>query len=417
MWKKRVIFVAIAALLIFLTACGSENPENVKHPENSMPSDVKEDDYKEIITPNNELGFKLFQQVKPDDEGNVFISPTSLFMALGMVYNGAGGETKEEMARTLQMEGIDANHLNKASASLMNLLQKDSEFIELAIANSIWLNEEFHFQQDFAKNNQDYFGAKIEEIDVHDAASATRINEWVEDATNGKIEKMVDAPLNSKLVTYLLNAIYFKGDWTYPFQEKATEPRDFHMKDGNTKEVSMMTLTEDLRYMENDLFQAVELPYGEETMKMQVYLPKEAADREAFRKELTIENWKSWDKEFEVEKGTVNLPKFKLNYEILLNEVLQQFGMKSAFDEEATFTKIIEEDVPVWISSVKQKTFIEVHEKGTEAAAATGVEMVKESAPLNEPFLIEVDHPFVVMIIDDETDAVLFIGEIANPEE
>lgn len=417
MRTKTTLLIAIFALVALLTACNKEKPEDVEEPAQSLPSDVQEDDYKEVIKPHNELSFALFQKIRGSEEQDLFISPTSLFLALSMVYNGAEGETKEEMAQALQLAGIDEEKLNKASASLVNQLQKDDESIQLDIANSIWLNEQFHFQEGFKEKTQDYFKAEIEEINIQDDASVDQINKWVSEATNDKIDKMVEAPLDPNLVTYLLNAIYFKGDWTYEFDEKETEKADFHITQEEEKEVSMMSLSEDLLYTENDLFQAVELPYGEESMKMQVFLPKEEVKREEVAENFTFDNWTKWNQEFETSEGTVKLPKFELSYEIMLNEILQQLGMELAFKKEAEFTKLIEEEEPVWISSVKQKTFIEVHEKGTEAAAVTGVEVVSESAPIDDPFLLEANRPFIITIVDEETDAILFMGEIVNPEE
>lgn len=415
MQRKRMFSFMFIAVVIFLSACGKG--ENLS--EKPLLSDVKEKDYEEIIQPNNALGFELFAEAERDVDDNLFISPTSLFMALSMVYNGATEETKEEMAQALQMDDVEAEALNKANASLMYLLQKDSESIQLAIANSIWLNEEFHFQEDFKKNAQRYFDAEIEEIDIHNNDSVKRINDWVAQATNDKITKMVESPLDPNLVTYLLNAIYFKGDWLYEFDEELTKKEDFYLKDGTKAEVSMMSLTEELRYMENDLFQAVQLPYDGETMHMTILLPTEKVEMATFHQNFTVNNWTNWQREFVEVEGTVMLPKFKISYETELNGILQQLGMERAFRKDAEFNQLIDEENPVWVSSVKQKTYLEVDEKGTEAAAVTGIDMVTESAPTptDRTFLMEVNRPFTLLITDEETEAILFLGEIGQPME
>lgn len=256
--NKIFLYAGIALLLFMLPACGAK-----KKSENTwVSSDVEfgEQDYEKITAANNALGFHLIKEIDGDEQNNAFISPTSLLMALSMVYNGADGITKEEIAKTLQIEGMESSELNKANASLVSMLMKSSKEIQLNVANSIWLNEDFHFQNDFASNNKDYFNAEIQEINIYDNDSVTRINDWVKKSTNKKIEEIVEAPLDPDLVAILINAIYFKGNWTHEFDEKQTEKRPFYLGDGNTKEVPLMTLQKNLNYMENEDFQAVQLP-------------------------------------------------------------------------------------------------------------------------------------------------------------
>lgn len=409
----------LAIILGVVTACGTVEQEGNGGMEipKETETEYDKDAYEEIVTPNNELGFKLLAEIEADKNDNTFISPTSLFAALSMVYNGADGETKEEIARALQVKGIDVEDLNQANASLMAMLDKDSGDIQLDIANSIWLNDNFHFQEEFSANNEGYFNAEIKEIDVADKASAKKINDWVKAATNDKIEDIVEDPLSSNLVALLLNAIYFKADWTHEFDKELTEKRPFHLKDGKTKEVPFMNMQRELAYMENDDFQAVTLPYGEEEMSMKVFLPKEKTNLEAFKKSLTSEKWSAWNAEFKSQEGTILLPKFQVEYEVVLNEALEKLGMGSAFDERADFTKMVQEDASLLISEVKQKTYIDVHEEGTEAAAVTSVEIRETAAILGDPFHMEVNRPFFIAITDDETDTILFMGTIGNPQE
>ncbi|MHA6258880.1 serpin family protein [Sporosarcina sp. CAU 1771] len=415
MSKKIFLSIGLALLLFNLPACGTKMKT-----ENTWVStdvDFGEKDYEKVTAANNELGFHLMKEIEVDEHHNAFISPTSAFMALSMVYNGADGVTKEEISKVLEVEGMDSSELNKANASLMSMLMKNTNGIQLSVANSIWLNENFHFQEDFSKKNMDYYNAEIQEINIYEDDSVTRINDWVKDATNKRIDEIVEAPLDPDLVAILLNAIYFKGDWTYEFDEKQTENRSFYLRDGKTKEIPLMSLRKKLNYLENEEFQAVKLPYGEKEMSMTIYLPKETSSLDEFSKTLTNENWSTWNASFGEEEGTVLLPKFQLEYEIELNETLKTLGMPSAFDREAVFTKMIDEDVPLWISKVKQKTFIDVNEKGTEAAAVTSVEVVTESAPANPPFHMEVNRPFFLVITDEQTNAILFMGKISEPLE
>ena len=367
-----------------------------------------EKDYEKIVSPNNDLGFKLLKEVEADENNNTFISPTSLFMALSMIYNGADGVTKEEIAQVLHSEGIAVEELNKANASMLSVLNKEAKGIQLNTANSLWLNEKFTFQKEFESSNKDYFNAEIAEIDIANSKSPVRINNWVKGATNGKIEEIVDSPLDANLVAVLINAIYFKGSWTNEFDKNETKDRPFQLLNGSVKDVPLMTMREEFSYLENGKFQAITLPYGDGEMSMKVFLPKENSSLEEFKTMLTSENWEAWQKGFEVEKGTILLPKFQLEFEASLNEALKSLGMNSAFDGNANFTKMINEDDQVSITNVKQKTFINVNEEGTEAAAVTGIEMGITSAPINEPFVMEVNRPFFFTITDDETDTILF---------
>lgn len=394
-----------------MTGCETEKGSRDSGINNNLSTG--KNDYTKIVSSNNQLGFKLLSEVEEDDNGNTFISPTSLMMALSMVYNGADGTTKKEMAKVLHADGIDVDDLNKANASLISILQRDSMQIQLDIANSIWINNRYHFKKEFAQNNQDYFFAKIQEIE-----SPEIINNWVKEATEDKIDKIVDAPLNPDLVAILINAIYFKGNWKYELAKEQTEQRPFHLEDGTTKNISLMKLTKKLPYLENKEFQAVSLPYGDDEMSMKVFLPKENVQVDEFRKILTHDNWKKWSSEFQEKEGTVLLPKFQLEYEILLNNALKKLGMTTAFDSKhANFKKMITEEERLWIDMVKQKTFIDVNEEGTEAAAVTSAEMVTESFSPDGKFQMEVNRPFFFAITDEKTGTILFIGTISNPQE
>ena len=402
----------LVIMALFLTGCGSDDSEEV------IPShvDYSDDDFNQIVEPNNELAFNLLTQVEPNEDNNLFISPSSLFMALSMTYNGADGETKEEIAKTLQASGIDVKDLNKANASLISKLHHHSD-IELDIANSVWVNDEFSLEEDFQKNTQDHFNAEVEEFNITDSDSSKRINQWVEDATNNKITDIVEAPLDEKLVALLINAIYFKGDWKYEFDSELTETRPFQISEGETINVSLMRLEEELNYMENEHVQAVELPYNDEDLSMHVFLPKENYNLEELKEDLTYEKWIEWQESFDETEGVLMLPKFELDYEVILNDTLVELGMATAFDEEhANFSKMVQGEDRLWIDKVKQKSYIKVNEEGTEAAAATSVEMKTVSANL-DAFQMVVDRPFFLTITDNETGVILFMGAISYPPE
>lgn len=415
--KKLIVPLLGVSLLILIVGCGTGN--NQSDPGFYSKANFKKNEYQRIIHSNNQLGFDLLPNAEPNGDGNKFISPTSLLMALSMVYNGADGVTKEEMGKVLHSEGMEAAQLNKANASLMAKLQSDSKQSQLNIANSIWLNNQFHFQDDFSQNNRDYFIAKIQEIDVMNPETPTIINDWVKKSTSGKIDKIVDKEMEPDIVAFLINAIYFKGNWMHEFDKKLTEKRVFHLDTGTSKEIPLMTINRKFAYLENETFQAVTLPYADGKMSMEVFLPKEKNSLEEFGKLLTTDNWEKWNSEFQPKEGTVLLPKFQLEYEIEWKEALKKLGMSASFDRrEADFSKMIKEDNPVWIEKVKQKTFIDVNEEGSEAAGVTSVEMKTESAPIgiDRPFRMEVNRPFFIAITNIETGAILFMGAISNPQ-
>src|SRR5690625_646542 len=351
----------LSLLVVFAVIAGGCGMEEISGTlDVSSDVDFGASDYQKVVTANNALGFKMLEEIEPDENGNSFISPLSLFMALSMVYNGADGVTKEEIAKALQAEGIDVNELNQANASLLTMLNKDSDQIHLSIANSIWLNENFHFQDDFSQNNQDYFNAEIQEIDIFDSKSPQMINDWVKKSTNEKITDIVDDPLDADLVAILINAIYFNGDWMFEFDKNLTKEGTFYIESDVTENVPLMSLGEELSYMEDDELQAVILPYGDGEMSMKVFLPKENSDLKALKQRLMNENWPALNQKFQEREGTIILPKFELEYEINLIEILKCLGMSTAFDSEtADFSKMITEGDPSWISEVKQKTFID----------------------------------------------------------
>ncbi|MDF1509423.1 serpin family protein [Robertmurraya sp. DFI.2.37] len=406
--KKLNMLSILITLLILTTSCGKETSN----------ADFRKDDYQEIVAPNNQLGFELFSKVKPNDDGNILISPISLFMALSMVFNGADGVTKDEMTNVLNSKGIDAEKLNQANASMASMLQKDSKKIQLNVANSIWLNEAYQFQADFAQNNQDYYNAMIEEIDPSAPKSAKKINNWVKENTNKKIEKIVSDQLNPSLVAMLINAIYFHGEWKYGFNKNQTENRPFYSDGETINELPAMSLNEELPYMENEDFQAVSLPYGDGEMSMKIFLPRESSSLEELEQIFSYDNWIKWNSHFQKKEGTMILPKFQIEYETLLNDALIALGMPSAFNDDANFSNMFEGASSVAISEVKQKTFLNVNEEGAEAAAVTSVTM-EESAKVtaDEPFYMEVNRPFVIVMTDEQSGTILFIGAISNPKE
>lgn len=370
-----------------------------------------------LVLSNNSLGFNIFHMLRPVDESeNIFISPSSILTALAMTYNGAGGETREAMAKTLFFEDMSPEEVNSSFADLLTILQNPDPRVEMAVANSLWAREGIDFKEDFLAQNEQYFHAEITDLDFNDPQAADAINGWVKEQTRGAIDEIIEPPINPLTVLFLINAIYFNGEWTEPFDPELTREINFHLPDGSEKKHPVMFKNDEFSYLETELFQAVRLPYGEnERLGMYVFLPSEEAGLDGFYAELGADNWARWTGSFGTGEGEVGLPRFEFEYEAALNDALKALGMEIAFDDSAAdFSGM--RDIPprLYISDVKHKSFVKVNEEGTEAAAATSVEIRLESA-MPHYFTMIVDRPFFFAIVDDMTGTIVFMGSVYEP--
>jgi len=362
---------------------------------------------------NNKFGFKVFREiVKEQTAENIFISPMSISYALGMTFNGAEGKTKQEMANTLEFGNLTDSEINASFKALMKKLMELDPQVIMNIANSIWYREGVDVLKKFKMINQSYFQAEIRNMDFADPQTKNIINNWVNEKTNGKIEKVIDE-IDALSMMYLINAIYFKGSWTEAFKKERTREDKFFYAEGKSVLCEMMKTSEKNLYFENKDFQAVELPYGKENFSMVVILPKKEKDINKFISNLNLEDWNAWLSGFSKQKGTLVLPKFKIEYDIEMNDVLTSLGMPEAFTSAADFSKMTKKQ-KLYISNVKHKTFVDVNEEGTEAAAVTVVEM--KLTYTGPGFFMKVNRPFVFAIKEKETNSIIFIGKIANPK-
>ena len=369
-----------------------------------------------LVDANTKFGFKLFQEVlKQDSKRNVFVSPTSIAIALSMTYNGASGETQQAMANALELQGMSLDNINQANNTLKASLENADPAVQMSIANSLWARQGISFNPEFIKQNQQFYGAKVTELDFAKPDSSNIINNWVKENTRGKIDNIV-GQLKPDDVLFLINAIYFKGNWTKKFDKSQTTERPFNLSNGSQKQHPMMSQSGKYRYYENETFQAVSLPYGKGRMSLYVFLPSKTTNLNTFQQQLKSENWQQWMNQFRMRQGSVELPRFKFDYDIKLNNALKALGMETAFSNQANFSNMTSASVA--INEVKHKTFVEVNEEGTEAAAATSVGMVLTSArmPAEEPFQMVVDRPFFCAIRDNQTGTILFMGSIKEPK-
>ncbi len=335
-----------------------------------------------------------------------------------MTYNGAAGDTSLAMAETLEFKGFDPEELNSGFHNLLISIKNADSNIVLSIANSIWYRPGDKVKEDFIERNSKYFNSEVKEIDFSSHDAVVTINRWIEGKTRGKIDKMI-SEIPTDTVMYLINAIYFKGNWTYPFDENLTADDDFYLSDGTTKKVPMMSQEENSGYCRGDNFSGVRLPYGQEKMAMYIILPDEGISVDAVIESLDSEKWNEIKKSFHASQISLVMPRYKMEYSIkLLNDVLIKMGMGIAFDPgRADFSGIFycESCDSPWISEVLHKAVIEVNEKGSEAAAATVVEMLESAMPVEEVIEFVVNRPFFFVIADDRSGAILFMGKVVEP--
>jgi serpin B len=374
-------------------------------------------DENKLAAANDAFAFNLLRQiVKTESAQNIFLSPYSAAAALQMVANGAAGQTKTEMQRVLGTTDLSADEINAANKTISQSLNTGNTNVILTTANAIWVRKGYPIKPDFLAMNQEFFGATVDALDFSDPQCVKIINDWASERTHGRITQIADGIIDPRFTQlFLANAVYFKGKWADPFEVKATRDQPFYLRDGSRKNVPMMWKSKTFTYRRGTDYQAVRLPYEDENLAMYVFLPDTNSSPE---KLLSLLNGRTWEKVtkpgFSRKEGTLELPRFKLEYSVTLNQTLQALGMKSAFDsDKADFSGIAPE---LYISTVLQKTFVEVKEEGTEAAAVTAVVMNDSLALLPQnPFEMIVNRPFLFLIEDSKTGTILFIGTVFDP--
>ncbi len=405
--------IKLLFLLIFLSIVSVSCKKDNQTPEiPDITLNLKE---QSLVSSSNKFGFDFFNKINKSEEQNknIFISPLSVSFALAMTYNGADNETKTAMEQALRLNGLTTEEINSSFKNIMNSLIGLDPKVIFNIANSIWYRDNFHVEQNFIDVNKNYYDAEVKALDFADSQAKDIINKWVADNTNNKIKEIVDY-ISPETVMYLINAIYFKGNWKYEFDSSDTESKPFYLAGGTTKDVLMMQQEGSFNYLTNDLFKAVELPYGGEKFSMLVLLPNEDKTTDDIINELNENNWNAWLKSFEkVVDIHIIMPKFKFKYEKTLNNILIDMGMGIAFSDRADFTKI-NSGGGIAISNVKHKTYVDVNEEGTEAAAVTSVEMGFTSVvPSN---IFNANKPFVFVIKEKSTNSIIFMGKMAEPD-
>ncbi len=363
-----------------------------------------------IIAASNDFSFSLLRRLGgTQSDSNVFVSPLSASMALGMAMNGASGTTFDEMRATLGFGATSEAEIDQGYKSLIALLRGLDPSVDFRIANSIWMREGFPFTPPFLEAGRTWFDAQASPLDFTSPNAVKTINDWVSTATAGKIPTILDG-IQDDEVMFLINAIYFKGSWRAKFDPALTVDAPFHGIAGD-QPMKLMHREGSIRYVQTPAFSAVDLPYGNSAYSMTVVLPSAGQSVDGVLSALQSSAWATWTTQLHDAEVDLYLPRLKLMWERMLIPDLQALGMRAAFEDGgADFTRMSPLGDRLFISTVKQKTYVDVNEEGTEAAAVTNVGISFTSAPLRTTF--RVDRPYIFAIRERLSGTILFLGAI-----
>ncbi|GAB6012755.1 serpin family protein [Viscerimonas tarda] len=408
----RIKLLAVIGCCIFFASCESNEPNQPQKLQEPIKIRLttNESDMTEM---NSNFALKFFSAVYENESNeNIVISPFSMSMALAMVRNGAESETKQAIQEAMGMGDFPETEINDYFKKLRENFIKTDPSLSLAIANSIWYDKNrFQIKNDFVELNRTYYNAPVTGLDYSSPDALKTVNKWCSDNTNGLIDKILDRLYDVNI----LNALYFKGDWTYKFDKQRTRKQAFSKEDGTSVNADMMSASVRLDYYEDEYLSSTALPYGNEAYRMLFLLPKAGVSFNDMLNRLQAPDyWAtciSYRNPCEVD---VLIPKFKLSYENKeLTKVLSQMGMEIACNKGRAYFPHIAENVNFYIANVTQKTYIEVDEEGTEAAAVTSIGMAVTGIRETPSFVA--DHPFLFAIQENSTGSILFVGKIGNP--
>ena len=424
--KKIIVSILITLSLVLpLAGCdGTASAGLIESDKERISSPaISPTDEDILVDGNTAFAYHLFQALKSED-GNVFYSPYSISIALAMTYAGARGETATQMADTLHFDLSQENlhpalnyldmELNKRGEGAKG---KDDEGFRLNIVNAIWGQKDFTFLPKFLDTLAENYGAGLRVVDFVGETEKARvtINDWVSDKTEERIQDLIpEGQLDAMTRLVLTNAIYFNAAWQYQFEESLTSDSPFYLLTGEEVTVRMMKQTESFGYTAGDGYQAVEPLYDGGELSMIILLP-DSGQYELFEEQLTAEKADEIIRNLERNQVTLSMPKFEFESEFMMKETLSAMGMPVAFGSGADFSGMTGEPL-LYIDQVIHKAFVSVDESGTEAAAATAVDMKLTSAPV-DPVKVTIDHPFIFLIRDIETGTILFVGRVLNPAE
>jgi serine protease inhibitor len=396
---KKVFFLALMASTILVSNCQKTEIQ-------SKTISISEN----VSAATNTFTYKFWQEIEKSEPTttNYMVSPLSLHIALGMLLNGANADTKTEIQKMLGLENMSMESINTSYKELITGLPSVDPKVTNTIANAIFKEKTFTSEKDFQNTLSSSFSAKIFSEDFSSPETVKKINKWASDNTNAKITKIIE-DINPNQIMFLLNALYFKGDWTNEFKVANTRKEEFAGIQSK-KQIDMMYQTTSFGYINTPESQIVELPYGNEKYAMYIILPKNKINNSLDA--LSKSNWISLRDGLVKQKVLVGLPKFKTEYSKKLNDVLQNMGMLKAFSSQADLSKIALPVGKLKVGFVKQDTYIAVDEKGTEAAAVTTIGVEVTSVPVFPEVVC--NKPFLYMVAERSSNAVLFVGKVAQ---
>ncbi len=410
---KAIGIIVIVAIIsnIFLCGCIKQSTPNSKQPTpKTDDSEITPERASSVVNATTQFAFDLYSEFK-DKEENIFFSPYSMSVLLAMIYEGARGQTEEEMGSVLYFPEDNDTRRSDFVNIYTQINKKDKEYT-LHTANALWAHENYQFLEEYLNLIEQYYGGKATNLDFIGETEKSRetINAWVEEQTSNKIKDLIqkgDIDQMTRLV--LTNAIYFKSNWVKQFDENNTWEQDFKINSEKTVKVPMMSLTENFNYAETDELQILEMPYESEELSMHILLPK-ADNLDSIEASISLEKLNEWKNNFTEQEVYISIPKFKFETKYYMAETLKEMGMSTAFSSGADFSGM-DGTNNLFISSVIHQAFIEVNEEGTEAAAATGGVMVISAPSIS----FYANHPFIFIIQDRESGNILFLGRVIDP--
>lgn len=406
--KTPVIYL-LAVVSLFWTACQDSVSDQPDTPRRDIVLSTKGT---EINQSTQKFSFRLLRTIASEKETNFCLSPLSASLCMGMVLNGANGETYTQLQQSLGYENYSTQEINEYVRSLQTELPSLDKKTLFTSANSLWIREDFPVHADFVQLNKEYYLAEVR-TEPFTQTTVDRINQWCNDHTAGRIPSIIQQ-LSPNDVSVLINALYFKGIWSSEFKKENTRDEHFYTSEGRILSVPTMHQTAAFPYYSDEEIRIVELPYGNEAFSMVLFLPTDPARMsiDELLCNLTDEKWEEWNSGLQKQSLELSLPRFKMKYEKILNKVFEEMGSTYVFDsEQADFSKI--SNKRICLGLLKQKTFIEVDEKGTEAAAVTAGVFFSDTMPVSRE--VRFDHPFGFVIKEKSTNAILFAGKVGSP--